>query len=66
MKMPMVLTSRDRLGNTGSKTGLWREEAAAPYFDFRDTGVEPTLARQGAPRSEERSAGEPDSRNDAV
>ena len=40
----MVLTSHDRLGNTGRKTGFWLEEFAAPYFVFRDAGVQLTLA----------------------
>src|SRR5271154_5019595 len=44
MKILMVLTSHDQLGNTGRKTGLWLEEFAAPYFVFRDTGIELTLA----------------------
>jgi putative intracellular protease/amidase len=44
MKILMVLTSHDQLGNTGLKTGIWLEEFAAPYFVFRDAGVELTLA----------------------
>jgi putative intracellular protease/amidase len=44
MKILMVLTSHDQLGNTGRKTGFWLEEFAAPYFVFRDSGVELTLA----------------------
>jgi putative intracellular protease/amidase len=44
MKIVMVLTSHDQLGNTGRKTGFWLEEFAAPYFVFRDAGVELTLA----------------------
>jgi putative intracellular protease/amidase len=40
----MVLTSHDQLGNTGRKTGFWLEEFAAPYFVFRDAGVDLTLA----------------------
>jgi putative intracellular protease/amidase len=44
MKILMVLTSHDRLGNTGRKTGFWLEELAAPYFVFRDAGVNVTLA----------------------
>jgi len=44
MKILMVLTSHDRLGDTGRKTGFWLEEFAAPYFVFRDAGVELTLA----------------------
>src|SRR5512144_1134802 len=43
MKIVMVLTSHDQLGNTGHKTGFWLEEFAAPYFVFRDAGVELTL-----------------------
>ncbi len=44
MKILMVFTSHDRLGDTGLKTGFWLEEGAAPYFVFRDAGVQLTLA----------------------
>jgi putative intracellular protease/amidase len=44
MKILMVLTSHDTLGNTGRKTGFWLEEFAAPYYTFRDAGVQLTLA----------------------
>jgi putative intracellular protease/amidase len=44
MRILMVLTSHDQLGNAGRKTGFWLEEFAAPYFVFRDAGVELTLA----------------------
>jgi putative intracellular protease/amidase/catechol 2,3-dioxygenase-like lactoylglutathione lyase family enzyme len=44
MKILMVLTSHDQLGNTGRKTGFWLEEFAAPYFVFKDAGVKLTLA----------------------
>ncbi len=44
MKILMVLTSHDQLGNTGRKTGFWLEEFAAPYYVFRDAGVQLTLA----------------------
>jgi putative intracellular protease/amidase len=44
VKILMVLTSHDILGNTGLKTGFWLEEFAAPYFVFRDAGVQLTLA----------------------
>ncbi|ARO24640.1 type 1 glutamine amidotransferase domain-containing protein [Rhizobium sp. S9] len=44
MKILMVLTSHDQLGNTGRKTGFWLEELAAPYFVFRDAGAEIVLA----------------------
>jgi putative intracellular protease/amidase len=44
MKILMVLTSHDKLGDTGRKTGFWLEEFAAPYFVFRDAGVDLTIA----------------------
>jgi len=40
----MVLTSHDRLGDTGRKTGFWLEELAAPYYAFKDAGADITLA----------------------
>jgi putative intracellular protease/amidase len=43
-KILMVLTSHDQLGNTGAKTGFWLEEFAAPYYVFKDAGVQITLA----------------------
>ena len=44
MKILMVLTSHDRLGDTGKKTGFWLEEFAAPYYVFKDAGAHITLA----------------------
>ncbi|MCK9812835.1 MAG: type 1 glutamine amidotransferase domain-containing protein [Candidatus Pseudomonas colombiensis] len=44
MKILMVLTSHDELGNTGQKTGFWLEEFAAPYYVFKDAGAQITLA----------------------
>jgi putative intracellular protease/amidase len=44
VKILMVLTSHDQLGDTGRKTGFWLEEFAAPYFVFTDAGVQLTLA----------------------
>ncbi len=44
MKVLMVLTSHDQLGNSGKKTGFWLEEFAAPYYSFKDAGAEITLA----------------------
>lgn len=44
MKILMVLTSHDKLGDTGEKTGFWLEEFAAPYYVFKDAGAEITLA----------------------
>ena len=44
MKIAMILTSHDKLGNTGHKTGFWLEEFAAPYYAFIDAGAVVTLA----------------------
>lgn len=44
MKILMVLTSHDQLGDTGKKTGFWLEEFAAPYYVFQDAGADITLA----------------------
>jgi hypothetical protein len=44
MKVLMVLTSHGQLGATGRKTGFWLEELAAPYYVFKDTRAQITLA----------------------
>jgi len=44
MKILIVLTSHDTLGNTGRKTGFWLEELAAPYYAFKEAGAEVVLA----------------------
>jgi putative intracellular protease/amidase len=68
MKILIVLTSHDRLGNTGRKTGFWLEELAAPYYVFRDAGVELTLTSPKGghppldPKSEEPGAQTPATR----
>ena len=61
----MVLTSHDRLGDTGHKTGFWLEELAAPYYAFRDAGAEVVLAspKGGQPPIDPKSS-EPSSRTD--
>ena len=65
MKILMVLTSHDRLGDTGRKTGFWLEELAAPYYVFRDAGAEITLAspKGGQPPLDPKSS-EPGSQTD--
>jgi putative intracellular protease/amidase len=67
MKILMVLTSHDVLGNTGRKTGFWLEEFAAPYFVFRDAGVALTLAspKGGQPPVDPKSD-EPGNQTDAM
>jgi putative intracellular protease/amidase len=44
MRVLIVLTSHDQLGDTGDKTGFWLEEFAAPYYRLRDAGADITLA----------------------
>ena len=44
MKILIVLTSHDQLGDTGKKTGFWLEEFAAPYYVLKDAGAAITLA----------------------
>jgi putative intracellular protease/amidase len=43
-KVLMVLTSHDRLGDTGQKTGFWLEEFATPYYILKDAGLDVALA----------------------
>jgi putative intracellular protease/amidase len=44
MKILIILTSHDQLGDTGKKTGFWLEEFAAPYYVLKDAGAAITLA----------------------
>ena len=65
MKVLIVLTSHDRLGDTGKKTGFWLEEFASPYYHLKDAGVLVTLAspRGGQPPLDPKSH-EPDFQTD--
>jgi putative intracellular protease/amidase len=65
MKVLMVITSHDQLGDTGRKTGFWLEELAAPYYVFKDAGVDITLAspKGGRPPLDPKS-NEPEFRTD--
>jgi putative intracellular protease/amidase len=65
MKILMVLTSHDQLGDTGKKTGFWLEELAAPYYVFKDAGADITLASPagGQPPLDPKSD-EPDAQSD--
>ncbi|MFC3695617.1 type 1 glutamine amidotransferase domain-containing protein [Chenggangzhangella methanolivorans] len=67
MKILMVLTSHDQLGETGRKTGFWLEELAAPYYAFKDAGAEIILAspKGGQPPLDPKS-NEPDFQTDAT
>ena len=63
----MVLTSHDRLGDTGKKTGFWLEEFAAPYYVFKDAGVQITLASpQGGQPPLDPKSDDPGAQTDAT
>lgn len=67
MKILMVLTSHDQLGDTGSKTGFWLEEFASPYYVFKDANADVTLASPdgGQPPMDPKSD-EPDSETEST
>ena len=67
MNILMVLTSHDRLGDTGKPTGFWLEEFAAPYYVLKDAGHRITLASPagGQPPLDPKSD-EPDAQTDAT
>ena len=65
MKILLVLTSHDQLGDTGKKTGFWLEELAAPYYALKDAGAEVVLAspKGGQPPLDPKSD-DPDAQTD--
>ncbi|MDH3829313.1 MAG: type 1 glutamine amidotransferase domain-containing protein [Desulfobacterales bacterium] len=67
MKVLIVLTSHDELGDTGEKTGFWLEEFASPYYHLKDAGAQVTLAspRGGQPPLDPKSH-EPDFQTDST
>lgn len=67
MKILMVLTSHDQLGDTGKKTGFWLEEFASPYYAFIDANAQVTLAspKGGQPPLDPKSD-EADAQTDAT
>ena len=67
MKVLIVLTSHDELGDTGKKTGFWLEEFASPYYHLKDSGAQVTLASPsgGQPPLDPKSH-EPDFQTDAT
>ena len=67
MRILIVLTSHDQLGNTGEKTGFWLEEFAAPYYRLLDAGAELTLASPagGQPPLDPKSSA-PDAQTEAT
>lgn len=67
MKVLIVLTSHDKLGDTGQKTGFWLEEFASPYYRLKDAGAQLTLASPngGQPPLDPKS-NQPDAQTDAT
>lgn len=67
MRVLIVLTSHDQLGDTGNKTGFWLEEFAAPYYRLKDAGAALVLAspKGGQPPLDPKSH-EPDAQTDAT
>ncbi|MBD1915697.1 MULTISPECIES: type 1 glutamine amidotransferase domain-containing protein [Cyanophyceae] len=67
MKILMILTSHDQLGDTGKKTGFWLEEFAAPYYVFKDAGADITLASpQGGQPPLDPKSDAPDAQTEAT
>ena len=64
MKILMVLSSHDKLGNTGRKTGFWLEEFAAPYYVFTDAGT--LVSPKGGQPPLDPKSDEPDAQTDAT
>ena len=67
MNILFVLTSHDKLGDTGKKTGFWIEEFASPYYTFRDAGADITLASpKGGKPPVDPSSDTPDAQTEAT
>ena len=67
MKILMILTSHDQLGDSGQKTGFWLEEFAAPYYVFKDAGADITLASpQGGQPPLDPKSDAPDAQTEAT
>ncbi|CAD6512191.1 type 1 glutamine amidotransferase domain-containing protein [Paraburkholderia sabiae] len=67
MKVVLVLTSHNQLGNTGKPTGFWLEEFTAPYYVFTDAGASVTVAspKGGHPPIDPRSD-DPNNQTDSM
>lgn len=66
-KILFVLTSHEQMGNTDRKTGIWIEEFAAPYYTFRDAGIEVVIASpKGGQAPSDPKSNEPENRTEAT
>lgn len=56
-KVLLIVTSHDRLGESGEKTGFWLEELATPYYELLEAGFDIELAspRGGRPPADPKS-----------
>ena len=67
MDILFVLTSHDKLGDTGNKTGFWIEEFASPYYTLLDNGANITLASpEGGRPPIDPSSDTPDAQTEAT
>ena len=67
MRVLIVLTSHDQLGDTGLPTGFWLEEFASPYYRLKDAGAQITLASpQGGQPPIDPKSSEPGFQTDAT
>jgi len=67
MKILFVLTSHDKLGDTGKKTGFWVEEFANPYYTLLDKGADITIATpKGGAAPIDPSSDSPDAATEAT
>ena len=40
----IIVTSNNKMGDSGKPTGIWVEELAVPYYQFIDAGIDVTIA----------------------
>ncbi|WP_189663023.1 type 1 glutamine amidotransferase domain-containing protein [Polaribacter sp. IC073] len=67
MNILFVLTSHDKLGDTGKKTGFWVEEFANPYYTLLDKGATITIATpKGGAAPIDPSSDSPDAATEAT
>jgi putative intracellular protease/amidase len=67
MNILFVLTSHDKVGDTGKKTGFWVEEFANPYYTLLDKGAVITIATpKGGAAPIDPSSDSPDAATEAT
>lgn len=67
MNILFVLTSHNKLGDTGKKTGFWVEEFANPYYTLLDKGAHITIATpKGGAAPIDPSSDSPDAATEAT